>query len=153
MRYRVPTILLLEDNLAISKLLCIILGRQGYTVLAASNGSDAIRPAQLHRKELDSVLADVMLRNELAAPTVARLREMNPGTGVLFLSGLTLEGLFEHGCLEPGMMSEARTFFLQKPFLPQSLIRVVETLLDEEEATNVGERGGAEVSCHVRRAY
>jgi two-component system, cell cycle sensor histidine kinase and response regulator CckA len=152
MRYRVPTILLLEDNLAISKLLGIILGRQGYTVLAASNGSDAIRLAQLHRRELDLVLADVMLRNELAAPTVTRLREMNPGTGVLFLSGLTLEGLFEHGCLEPGMMSEARTFFLQKPFLPESLIRAVETLLDEGEATNVRGRGGEEVSCHVRRA-
>ncbi len=153
MRYQAPAILLLEDNLAISKLLSIILGRRGYTVLAAANGSEAIRMAQLHGKELDLVLADVVLRNELAAPTVARLRDLSPEAGVLFLSGLTLEGLFEHGYLEPGMMSEARTFFLQKPFLPESLIRVVETLLDEEQAPNVGERGGAEVSFHVRRAY
>lgn len=152
MRQR-PTILLLEDNVAVSKLLCIILRREGYSVLEASNASDAIRLGQRHQNALDLLLADVVLRNELAAPAVARLRELSPESGVLFLSGSTLEVLFERHYLEPGMMSEGRTVFLQKPFLPELLIRAIEAMLHRERATNEADRGYEEVSCNVGQAY
>lgn len=149
----VSTILLLEDNIAISKLLCIVLRRQGYTVLAASNGSDALRLGQRHQNALDLVLSDVVLRNELAAPVVARLRELRPEAGVIYLSGSNLELLFERGYLEPGILSKSRTLFLQKPFPPEVLVQTVETLLHPEIVANEADRGCAEVKYIVRHAY
>jgi len=153
MHDRAPMILLLEDNIAISKLLCIVLRRQGYTVLAVSNGSDAIRMGQRHQNALDLVLSDVVLRNELAAPVVARLRELSPEAGVIFVSGSTLELLYERGYLEPGMISKGRTLFLQKPFPPEVLIRTVGTVLHREGATNEADRDCEKVSYIVGHAY
>jgi len=46
---------------------------------------------------LDRVLADVVPRNQTVASAVARLRQLNPEARVLFLSGFTLEGLFQGG--------------------------------------------------------
>jgi|SRR5579862_1233154 len=153
MQDRASTILLLEDNIAISKLLCIVLRRQGYTVLAASNGDDAVRIGQRYQNALDLVLSDVVLRNELAAPVVAKLRELSPGAGVIFLSGSNLELLFERGYLEPGMMSNGRTLFLQKPFPPEVLIQTVGTVLHPEGGANEADRECAEVNYIVRHAY
>lgn len=147
------TILLLEDDRAISRLLCFVLQRQGYTVLEASNGTEAIRIGQLHERAVDLLLSDVVLRNETAASVVARLRELCPDARVLFLSGFTLEGLFQGGWLEPGMMADGSTFFLQKPFLPEVLLRAVESVLDREAVANVAHCQSEEVSGSVQRSY
>jgi len=146
-------ILVLEDDRAISNLMCFVLRRQGYTVLAASNSSEAIRLGQLHPADVALVLADVWLRNETAASAVASLREQNPEARVLLLSGFTLEGLFQDGWLEPGIMADGSTFFLQKPFSPELLLRVVESVLDRDGVTNAAGWGSQEVSCNVQRAY
>src|SRR5579863_10468644 len=100
------TILLLEDDRAISTLLCLILRRNGYTVLTASNGSDAAQIGQMHRKRLDLILADVVLRDESGISAVARLRESSPEARVIFLSGFTLDRLFQDGLLDPALMSD-----------------------------------------------
>ena len=129
MGQQAATILLLEDDREVSKLLSVVLQRQGYTVLQASNGDEARRIGERHEGPVDLVLSDVVLGNETAASVVAALRARRPQAPVLFLSGFPLEGLFERGLLEPGFMAAGSASFLQKPFSPDALIREVESVL------------------------
>jgi CheY-like chemotaxis protein len=147
------TILLLEDNCAISRLLCSVLQRQGYTVLVAFNGAEAVRIAQLHKRAVDLLLSDVVLRNETAASVVAGLRELCPEARVLFLSGFNLEDLLQRGLLDRDLMADGSAFFLQKPFSPDVLIRAVEGVLDRETFANTPHWSREEVGCSVRRSY
>jgi two-component system, cell cycle sensor histidine kinase and response regulator CckA len=146
-------ILVIEDNSAICKLICFVLRREGYKVLAASSSSEALRIGQLHQMEIDLVLSDVVLRSETAAPVVASLRELNPQARVLYLSGYTIEGLYQGGWLKPGTLSDGSTFFLQKPFLPELLIKVVASALDPEASPDAEHWVREEVACRVQRAY
>jgi len=153
MGHPAQTILLLEDDHTISKLLCFVLQSQGYTVLEASNSSEAIRIGQLHERAVDLLLCDVVLRTETSASAVAGLRELCPEARVLFLSGFALEGLFQDGLLEPGIMADGSASFLQKPFLPDVLLRAVESVLAREVVANAAHLQSEEVSGYVQCAY
>jgi two-component system cell cycle sensor histidine kinase/response regulator CckA len=55
---------------------------------------------------------------------VKKIASLNPGIRVLFISGYTDEALLHHGILRSGAA------FLQKPFLPEVLVRKVREVLD-----------------------
>jgi CheY-like chemotaxis protein len=147
------TILLLEDDRTISRLLCLVLRRRGYTVLEASDSSEAIRTGQLHERAVDLLLCDVVLDNETAVPAVAGLRKLCPDARVLFLSGFGLDDLLRDGLLEPGMMADGSAFFLQKPFLPDLLLRAVESVLAGEGVPDAVYWRSEEVAGSVQDSY
>ncbi len=119
------TVLLAEDEAAVRHLAERILGELGYTVLAASNGEEALRVASAHGLEhIDLVLTDVVMPVMGGTELVQRLRARRADLRVLFMSGYT-------GTAGVDRFLDADSGFLQKPFTLDVLTHKVREVLDE----------------------
>ena len=122
--YGTETILLVEDDDAVRTLTRIILQSTGYEVLEASNGADARQVAERYANVIHLLVSDVVLP-DLAGPQVAKqLISLRPDLKVLYVSGYTDEAIVRHGVLE------SNENFLQKPFMPNDLLRKIREVLD-----------------------
>jgi len=118
------TILLVEDEEIVRTLAARCLRTNGYEVLEASNGSDALRVAAESRRPFDLVLTDVVIP-DIKGPELARqLETLYPGIKVLFMSGYTDDAVVRHGLLDDTVA------FIQKPFTPLDLARKVRKVLE-----------------------
>jgi CheY-like chemotaxis protein len=118
------TILVVEDEARVRKLVVDVLGSRGYRVMEATRGEEAIRLAKLHGSEIDLALVDVVMP-EISGPDLIRqIAPLCPKMRVLYTSGYTDEAIVHHGIPESG------TAFLPKPFLPDDLARRVREVLD-----------------------
>ncbi len=119
------TILLVEDEASVRELAVHILRQQGYTVLEASNGEEALQLAQQRLpEEIHLLLSDVVMPQMGGRELADKLRELRPDVKVLFTSGYTDDAIIQHGVLKAGLA------FLQKPFSPVVLARKVREVLD-----------------------
>lgn len=117
------TILLVEDDEGIRRLVAAVLRDQGYEVLAAADGVEALQMLQVRKSGCDLLITDVILPRMKAAVLVQGAKTMFPLIKVLYISGYAGDMLVSHGV-------DAEAAYLQKPFLPQALIeRVTELLL------------------------
>jgi PAS domain S-box-containing protein len=121
------TILIVEDEAAVRGLMVRMLGEQGYTLLVASNGYEALTLAQEHQQGLNLLLTDMVMPGLSGKVLAERLRLDQPQLKVLFISGYTDEVIIQPGTFEQN------TYFLQKPFMPSDLVRQVRQVLDEPE--------------------
>jgi len=119
------TILLVEDEVLVRSLVSKFLHSQGYRVLSAARGSDALQLAAEHGTRIDLLLSDVILPNMNGRQIYERLAGSMPKLRVLFMSGYTENILAPHGVLEGGF------YFVQKPFSLKELARKVRDALDE----------------------
>ena len=117
------TILLVEDEPAVRALVRAMLERNGYSVLAASQGVEALEVVAAHAGPIDLVLTDVVMPQMGGRQLADHLATLRPETRVLFMSGYPNDALGSQGVAAPG------TAFLQKPFSPTALAREVKTLL------------------------
>jgi len=119
------TILLVEDEPLLRSMYTRVLVDNGYTVLEAGNGEEALRLAQKHPAGMIDLLLTDMVMPQMGGTELARcLRESRPGINVLLTSGYTEEGPnIENSSSQPMP-------FLQKPFLPTELLRRVREVLD-----------------------
>jgi len=117
------TILVLEDEARVRRLICEVLAGRGYRVLEAVRGEEAIRMAAEHRGRVHLLLADVVLPEMSGPQALEQIRLRQPNMKVLFMSGYTDEAMAHHGILDSGAP------FLQKPFLPETLARKVREVL------------------------
>ena len=114
------TILLVEDEDTIRKLVRDVLTRGGYTVLVAPGGEAALE--LLRANEVDLLLTDVVMPG-MSGPDLARIATSErPSIRVLFTSGYTNEPEELH--------AEPDAAFIGKPFSPQSLVAKVREVLD-----------------------
>jgi signal transduction histidine kinase/ActR/RegA family two-component response regulator len=120
----VETILIVEDEPAVLRLVRQALDRQGYRLLVASTPADAIALAQASAEPISLCLTDVILPGMNGRELVAELRRLRPALRVVFMSGYSANILAPHGVLEPGME------FLEKPFTVEALARRVRQVLD-----------------------
>jgi len=120
------TILLVEDEEVVRGLARKILENAGYRVVAASRGEEAVRLCLEQAEPIDLLLTDVVMPETSGKEVADRLREMQPGLRVLFMSGYTDEAIVHHGVLD------ADVKFIQKPFTPAALARKVREVLDSE---------------------
>ncbi|HEV3330875.1 MAG TPA: response regulator [Bryobacteraceae bacterium] len=118
------TVLLVEDEARVRKLIVDILTGRGYRVVEATRGEEAIRLCRTHKAPIDLALVDVVMPEMSGPDVVKKIASLNPGIRVLFISGYTDEALLHHGILRSGAA------FLQKPFLPEVLVRKVREVLD-----------------------
>ena len=118
------TILLVEDEDGVRALIRQVLHKNGYTVLEARHGGEALLICERHPTQIDLLLTDVVLEQMGGPELAARLGSLRPEMKVLFMSGYTDEAIVKHGVLTPG------TAFLQKPFTTDALARKVRGVLD-----------------------
>lgn len=118
------TVLLVEDELLVRELAKRILVRQGYRVLEAASGPEAIRVAEAHAAPLHLLLTDVVMPGLGGPEIVKRLRGRYPDLRVIFMSGYAESAIFETRALTPGEN------FVLKPFSPQDLLKIVRATLD-----------------------
>jgi two-component system, cell cycle sensor histidine kinase and response regulator CckA len=119
------TILLVEDEAAVRELAVRVLRGQGYTVLEAGDGLQALQLiAQEQAAQVDLLVTDVVMPGLGGGQLAERLIAMRPGIKVLFTSGYTQDAVLHAGQLAPG------THFLHKPFSPAALAHKVRGLLD-----------------------
>lgn len=117
------TILLVEDDDTLRRLARTVLTRQGYTILEAANGDEALRLAARTREHIDLVVSDGMMPGITVGAMIAELRAARPNAKVLIMSGYTSEVIIRRGILD------AELPFLQKPFTNQALLAKVRDVL------------------------
>ncbi len=118
------TLLLVEDEDGVRELTEDFLRCQGYQVLAARNGAEALELAGAHPGPIHLVLTDVIMPGMSGRELADRLEADRPGIRVLFASGYTDAAVLEQNALKPG----AR--FLQKPFQLHELAKKVREALE-----------------------
>jgi PAS domain S-box-containing protein len=118
------TVLVVEDQEEVGRITRRILKARGYTVIAASNGHEALRVAEQHPTAIDLLITDVVMPGMSGREVGLLLGATRPTMRVLYLSGYTDESIVHHGVLEAGIS------FLQKPFTPDALARKVREVLD-----------------------
>ncbi|MHB0878783.1 MAG: hybrid sensor histidine kinase/response regulator, partial [Anaerolineae bacterium] len=123
------TILIAEDEASVRDLLSRMLTDLGYTVLEASDGSEAMRIASEHRGNIELLLSDLVMPLMGGQKLDGLIRQARPGLRTLFISGYTDSTVLQRGLLGPD------SAFLQKPFSARALAIAVRRLLDRETAT------------------
>ena len=117
------TVLLAEDEEGIRKLVCRVLGRQGYTVIAASDGPQAFEAAQRHEGPIHLLVADIVLPHFGGPELAKRLSAIHHQMKILFISGYAKES-FADGVMPPDAV------ILGKPFTLEVLGQRIRELLD-----------------------
>jgi CheY-like chemotaxis protein/two-component sensor histidine kinase len=121
------TVLLVEDHEQVRTLVHLLLEKQGFTVLAASNGGEALAVAAAHDGPIDLVLTDLVMPGMDGKELVECLRELVPGIRALFTSGYA-QGMVEGRELDDG------DAFLPKPYDQAELTSAIGAVL----ATDAG---------------
>jgi PAS domain S-box-containing protein len=124
------TVLLVEDEAGVRKLIRDILVAHGYKVLEAESGEGALSVVGGFGDRIDLLLTDIVMPKMSGWDLAEAMALLRPDTKVLFLSGYTNQVVVEHGVLE------ANAEFLQKPFTPETLARKIRTVLDRRRGTS-----------------
>jgi CheY-like chemotaxis protein len=130
LEWRSETILLVEDNDRVRELLRSILQRDGYTVLEAGDGAEALRLYESH-PQIDLLLADAVMPHLSGRALAKHLIASHSGLRVLFMSGYTEEHILRRG------FPAARAPFIQKPFRARELTHAVRQALDAATPSSV----------------
>lgn len=118
------TVLVVEDEEAVRRLVVRILSKVGYRVLAACNGREALARLATHGGSLDLVLTDLVMPEMGGGELADRLAGTHPEVRILFMSGYSNDDSLTRGLAQSGRM------VLQKPFTPEDLEAVVRQALD-----------------------
>jgi two-component system, cell cycle sensor histidine kinase and response regulator CckA len=131
-RTRPSTILVAEDEAPVRELIQSAFRSAGHTVLAATNGSDALALARRYRGEIDLLCTDgVMPGSTSSRQLIDNFRTLFPKGRVLVCSGHA-----EELALDPALLSQIS--YLQKPFTVETLLRSVGEALDGTTARRTG---------------
>jgi CheY-like chemotaxis protein len=118
----VATLLLVEDHEQVRTLVHMVLESQGYTVLAAPNGGEALAAAAAHEGAIDLVVTDLVMPGMDGKELVERLREVRPGIRALFTSG------YAQGMVAGHELADGEAF-LAKPFDQAELAAAIRAAL------------------------
>jgi PAS domain S-box-containing protein len=119
------TVLVVEDEDSVREVATRILARNGYRVLAASSGPDALELVANHNGPIDLLLSDVIMPQMLGKEVAERVGAVRPGLRVLFMSGYASPVFGAEGTLEEGVN------LLEKPFSESALLASVNAVLKD----------------------
>ncbi|MEW5817007.1 MAG: ATP-binding protein, partial [Spirochaetota bacterium] len=123
------TILVVEDEEMLLALVQSRLESKGYTVITAKDGEEAISLYQRHCDEIAIVLIDPGLPKFGGWEAYKKMKEINPNVKAIFASGYVEPGLREE------MMKVGTKYFVQKPYVPNEVLKSIREVLDQREAT------------------
>ncbi len=118
------TILLVDDDGAVRRSLLEVLRRNGYRVLDAASGDDALRVSEMYADEIQLLITDVIMPRMTGRELAERLAGRQKGLRVLCVSGYAESIIAHHGVLLPGIA------LLPKPITPPDLLRKVREVLE-----------------------
>ena len=122
---RGETVLVVEDESSVRRLIQGVLEQAGYTVLTAATGVEAMALIRQHQASIHLLLTDVVMP-EMGGPELADiLQEQHPELRVCFMSGYTEDEVFRRG------VQVQNETFLEKPFTPGQLQERVAAILSE----------------------
>lgn len=125
------TILVVDDEAEIRKLVGAMVARHGYNVLTADSGEHAVTLVRNQKQPIDLLLTDVVAPG-MSGPMLAdKLVELQPGLRVLFMSGYDNTQVVQRYVVEKGHA------LLHKPFTVEELGRKVSELLKNQPAVAV----------------
>ena len=117
------TVLLVEDEDNVRLLAKIVLQREGFRVLEASDGVEALLLFEHHPEPVDVLVTDMVMPNMSGPELVKRVRQEHPEIRVLFMSGYARENLAERNLIGENIG------YLQKPFLGHELSQAVRQII------------------------
>jgi two-component system, cell cycle sensor histidine kinase and response regulator CckA len=127
------TVLLAEDEPAVRNPIVNLLSHQGYHVLEAANGVEALALAQEHAgREIHLLLTDVVMPQMGGIELARQLSYLRPNTKILFVSGYSTDPFLKLG------IADQDTQFMQKPFDPAAVARKVREVMDAQASTVSG---------------
>jgi PAS domain S-box-containing protein len=119
------TVLLAEDEPLLLNLVSYELRDQGYHVLEAANGEEALRVAKGYNGNvIHALVTDIVMPRMGGIELAERFKAGRQNAKVIFMSGYTDKAVFDYAAPEPGIA------FLQKPFLSEALTSKLRELLD-----------------------
>jgi two-component system, cell cycle sensor histidine kinase and response regulator CckA len=118
------TVLVVEDEDDVRRVVVHMLQQLGYDVLTAASGAEAMRLCEETERHIHLLLTDVVMPKMSGRELADRLCGNLPNLKVLFVSGYTGSVIIHHGVLDPG------THFLQKPFSAAQLGGKVREVLE-----------------------
>lgn len=107
---RGETILVVEDEAALREVTRRIFTRNGYRVITAASGPEAIATAAAYPGEIHLLVTDVVMPHMLGKEVAEKMRAVKPGIEVLFMSGYALPVLASQGRLDPNVALVAKPF-------------------------------------------
>ena len=122
------TILLVEDEQAVRRATSEFLGLQGYTVLEAKDGVDALSVANNYGSAIDVVVTDVVMPNMSGGQLAKELSQLRPDAKLLFVSGYAGKTILDHKVVD------LETNFLQKPYTLKQLALKIRAALSPDES-------------------
>lgn len=120
---RHPTVVVVDDEPAILRLAERILEREGYRVRVFTGATELLAQIEREPFQFDLLVTDVVMPNMNGFELFLRLQERFPRLPTVFMSGYTASAFDDNGQLPPNSR------FLNKPFLPRTLIEAVRSFL------------------------
>ncbi len=118
------TILLVEDEEVVRTFVKTILKDNGYNVLEAANGYDALEIGRTYKDPIDMLLTDLIMPRMSGTELKTKILALRPGIRCLFMSGYTDDSISEHGVLN------SETAFIEKPFSPDAISQKIREVLE-----------------------
>jgi two-component system cell cycle sensor histidine kinase/response regulator CckA len=118
------TILLVDDEDYIRELVSAILAIEGYNVLEAASGPQALKVAGGFGGKIHLLLTDVVMSPMSGSELVKEISPTRPDMKVLYISGFPDDAIVQFG------IHQSQVSFLPKPFTPKVLIQKIRSILD-----------------------
>ncbi len=118
------TVLLVEDEESVRRLLKHVLEKRGYRVLEARDGREALDIFEQRGNDIHLVLTDMVMPGMNGRELGESIRRIRPDARIIYMSGYTDDVLVRTGAIGPGIS------FLQKPLRPEVLAAKVREALD-----------------------
>jgi two-component system cell cycle sensor histidine kinase/response regulator CckA len=124
------TILVVEDEEEVRKLVARSLKKQGYNVLEASQGKEVFSLCEEQGGPIHLMVTDVVMPEMTGVELAKRIKQVHPGMKVLYMSGYTLDRVaIDCEKVEKGIE------FIRKPFTAYKLTRKIREVLDKQSGT------------------
>ncbi|HKP96543.1 MAG TPA: response regulator [Fibrobacteria bacterium] len=133
------TLLVVDDEAQIRDFARHVLENQGYQVLTAKNGVDALLLGERHPGPIRALITDLNMPPYMGGCELAQaLRRMRPGLAILYISGYPADAMVQSEVLEE------KADFLAKPFKPESLVRKLRDLIRRPQPASMEAPGKGE---------
>jgi len=120
------TVLLVEDDVSVREMIKTFLEPEGYKILSAANGIEALDLSMSYEERIDLLLTDVIMPKMNGQELADEVKKSRPEIRIIFMSGYTDDVIAHHGVLEPGVN------FIQKPITLGRLAKRLREVLGKQ---------------------